>query len=195
VRVELLNITPDAEQFISQCSAICYDADTNDEAKNDRRIKHLMSVKHLATLRFAHATFRVSGISRACSHQFVRSKHLDFLQRSQRYCSEKEAEYVTPDALLNSTGYREAMNNAWKHYGDLLQSGVRKEDARMVLPNATTTELVVTGNLHAWKDFIALRTTPAAQSEIRYVAKDIQNILRLECPNIFGLTNGEVTTL
>jgi thymidylate synthase ThyX len=61
----------------------------------------------------------------------------------------------------------------------------------MVLPNATTTELVVTGNLHAWKDFITLRTTPAAQSEIRYVAKDIQSILRLECPNIFGLTNGE----
>ena len=62
----------------------------------------------------------------------------------------------------------------------------KKEDARMVLPNAATTELVATGNLQSWLDFIALRTDKAAQWEIRQVALEIERQLQIECPNVFG---------
>jgi len=184
--IELLDITPNAEQKIASYAAICYDSDTSEEA-NNRRIKHLMKVKHLATLRFAHATFKVSGISRACSHQFVRSKHLVFLQRSQRYCSEGGFEYVEPvfnnvDEMIT---FRTAMEDASIAYNRLIELGMKKEDSRAVLPNATTTELIVTGNLQAWKDFIKLRSTKAAQQEIREVALDIQEKLMVECPNVF----------
>ena len=59
----------------------------------------------------------------------------------------------------------------------------KKEDARFVLPEATTTELVVTGNFQAWLDFIALRADTHAQWEIRNVAKTINNILAKELDN------------
>ena len=183
MRVELLNITPNALEFIGKCAGICY----NSSQQPDACVKRAVSCKdkgHLATLRFAHATFHVSGISRACSHQFVRSKHLDFLQRSQRYCSEKETSFIFPDLP------EEVHEDYWQHidhckslYNFFLSKGVKKEDARFVLPEATTTELIVTGNFQAWLDFIKLRADKHAQWEIREVAKTINNILAKELEN------------
>lgn len=152
MNVELLQITPNALEFIGRCAGICYNSNLGNEAC----IKRAVSCKdkgHLATLRFAYATFYISGISRACSHQFVRSKHLDFLQRSQRYCKETDTDFIFPK--LNYTNYAEdylkdSLERHYKKsldlYAGLLSLGVKKEDARFVLPEATTTELIVTGN-------------------------------------------------
>jgi thymidylate synthase (FAD) len=68
-------------------------------------------------------------------------------------------------------------------YERLIKEGVKKEDARFVLPEATTTELVVTGNFQAWIDFIKLRADKHAQWEIREVARTINNILAQELDN------------
>lgn len=189
--VELLHITPNALEFIGRCAGICYNSSQQSEAC----IKRAISCKdkgHLATLRFAHATFHVSGISRTCSHQFVRSKHLDFLQRSQRYCNEDNAMFILPS--VDNTNYapsyiQEHMANHFKKsldlYNGLISLGVKKEDARFVLPEATQTELIVTGNLQAWLDFIKLRADKHAQWEIRDVAIEINNLLAKECPGLF----------
>ena len=101
MEVELLHLTPNAEEFIGRCASICYDS-SQDSGACVKRAAACVSKGHLATLRFAHATFKVKGISRACSHQFVRSKHLDFLQRSQRYCGEGEAATVIPNSQKNN---------------------------------------------------------------------------------------------
>lgn len=184
MRVELEYITPNALERIGRYAGICYNSSLDSTAC----IKRAISCKdkgHLATLRFAHATFHVSGISRACSHQFVRSKHLDFLQRSQRYCKEDEASFVEPnlDSLSSLNIMRTHYQNSLYLYEQLLSQGVKKEDARFVLPEATTTELIVTGNFQAWLDFIKLRADKHAQWEIREVAKTINNILAKELEN------------
>lgn len=184
--VELLNITPNAEEFIGKCAAICYDSDKDDIEKSIRRAKSCAEKGHLATLRFASAVFNISGISRVCSHQFVRSKHLDFLQRSQRYCKEHNTSFTVPK--LNDAqhdAYYHAILSSQMAYDELIELGMKKEDARFVLPEATHTELNVVGNLQAWKDFIKLRADTHAQWEIREVAKQINNLLHKECPNLF----------
>lgn len=190
MKVELLQITPDALNFIGDCAGICYNSPRTNDA-NIRRAAGCKSKGHLATLRFAHATFHVSGISRVCSHQFVRSKHLDFLQRSQRYCKEESPEFVFPDYAYGDYKdeyikkiFTEHTEASMKLYNQLLGLGMRKEDARFVLPEATTTELVVTGNFQAWLDFIQLRADTHAQWEIRTVAKEINNILAKETDNL-----------
>lgn len=185
MHVELEFVTPDALERIGRYSGICYNSSVQPEAC----IKRAVSCKdkgHLATLRFAHATFHVSGISRICSHQFVRSKHLDFLQRSQRYCNETETEFVVPPvspdmAALITASYETSL----VHYKTLLAAGIKKEDARFVLPSGGTTELVVTGNFQAWLDFIKLRADKHAQFEIRTVAKIINNKLSEHAPGLF----------
>lgn len=186
MEVELLHLTPNAEEFIGRCASICYDS-SQDSGACVKRAAACVSKGHLATLRFAHATFKVKGISRACSHQFVRSKHLDFLQRSQRYCKEEDVDFVYVDVAKEQyTGMmHQHYLESYALYMELLKEGMKKEDARFVLPEATCTELVVTGNLQAWLDFINLRSGKEAQWEIRAVAKGIYNILAKECPNIF----------
>lgn len=184
MQVKLLQITPDAANFIGECAGICYDS-SRDRDANLRRAASCKDKGHLATLRFAHATFHIKGISRICSHQFVRSKHLDFLQRSQRYCKEVDAEFVYPHTSLENTSILDA-HYKWclGTYNALLAKGVKKEDARFVLPEATCTELIVTGNFQAWLDFIKLRADTHAQWEIRAVAKEINNILAAETNNL-----------
>lgn len=186
MHVELQYITQDAENFIGKMAAICYDANTARES-NIKRATKCAQDGHLATLRFAHAVFNVSGISRVCSHQFVRSKHLDFLQRSQRYCKELDTAFVSPESKTPDIAclYYEAYDTAMSYYEQLIEAGVKKEDARFVLPEATHTELNVSGNLQAWRDFIKLRADKHAQWEIRNVAITINNVLAKECPNLF----------
>jgi len=186
MHVELLDITSNPLNSIGKYAAICYNSSHADEACEKRAIA-CKDRGHLATLRFAHATFHVSGISRICSHQFVRSKHLDFLQRSQRYCKEDNADFVYPPSSPdNATLLHAHYNKCQELYKQLIADGMKKEDARFVLPEGTTTELIVTGNFQAWLDFITLRADTHAQWEIREVAKRINNILSKEAPGLFN---------
>lgn len=182
--VELDFITPNAEMLIGKYAGECYNASTDEKACIKRATK-CMEDGHLATLRFAHAVFHISGISRVCSHQFVRSKHLDFLQQSQRYVNQKDVGFTyTKDDPVNTQLYHHYQQCLHK-YNQLIEQGVKKEDARFVLPEATHTSLYVVGNLQAWKDFIKLRADKHAQLEIREVAKKINNELNKHCPNLF----------
>ena len=182
MQITLKQITPNALEFIGELAGICYNS-KNEPKANVKRAIHCKESGHLATLRFATATFHVQGISRACSHQMVRSKFLDFLQRSQRYCSEKDTSFVVPTNLKGNIDVETLYEHSLGLYQELLKKGVKKEDARFVLPEATTTELIVTGNFQAWIDFIKLRADTHAQWEVREVAKTINNILSAELDN------------
>lgn len=181
MKVELVDHTDNPEEKIGRFSSICYDS-AIDTDSCIRRTKSCVTKGHLATLRFAYATFRIEGISRACSHQLVRSKHLDYLQESQRYVNQDEAEFIYPN---EHPAFDTIYESCIKAYRGLIDAGVKKEDARYVLPAATSTRLYVTGNFQAWKDFINLRSGKEAQWEIREVAHEIRRQLNEIAPNIF----------
>lgn len=192
MKIELLQATPNPEIFIGKMAGICYGKTKSDDETCIKRAAHCVHKGHLSTLRFAHATFHVSGISRVCSHQFVRSKHLDFLQRSQRYTEKQKTIY--PPVLLNDENQlSEELDTMLEQlamlsdicYSQALTEGVKKEDARFLLLQGAETELIATGNFQAWLDFIKLRSGKEAQWEIRAVAKEIKNQLADIAPNIF----------
>jgi thymidylate synthase (FAD) len=186
MKVTLVQSTPNPEEHIGLLAGICY-GKTGEQspAQCIKRAYHCVTKGHLSTLRFAHATFLVEGISRICSHQFVRSKHLDFLQRSQRYCNEEETNVIIPESISKYDLVLEHMSDSIKIYENLILNGVKKEDARFILPQGTTTELLVVGNFQAWYDFIKLRSGKEAQWEIRAVAHEINRQLHGIAPNIF----------
>jgi len=189
MKVTLVQHTPNPEEHIGLLAGICY-GKTGEQSPEQciKRAYHCVTKGHLSTLRFAHATFLVEDISRICSHQFVRSKHLDFLQRSQRYCNEGEIESVMPDSIMSSKYHIdvwEIQNHAKWLYDKLIADGFKKEDARFILPQGTTTELLVVGNFQAWYDFIKLRSGKEVQWEIRAVAHEINRQLHGIAPNIF----------
>lgn len=191
MQVELKFITPDPEAYIGEAAAECYDSSTEREACL-RRAAHCMSVSHLATLRFAYADFHISGISRVASHQLVRVAHAGILQRSQRYVKETAVEYVTPSAVADLPQY---LRTAWESinasaeliYLQAIDAGMKKEDARYILPQGCTTSLRICGNFQMWHDLLANRTAKKAQWEVRAVALEILRQLNKHAPSVFRL--------
>lgn len=183
MKVELILATP--EKQISDMAKICY---ANTSEKN---ITHSLihSHKHLAVLRFAYMTVSVKDISVAAQNQFVRSKHLDFLVQSKRYVDGKKGgfKFIYPDNADDRTLslMREHWEDSINKYNALLNQGVKKEDARAILPANTSTSMNVTGNLQGWNDFFKLRLHNKAQKEIRDVANAIWDIAKVEFPNVF----------
>lgn len=191
MNVELKFITPDAEAHIGEAAAECYDSNTEREACL-RRAEHCMSVSHLATLRFAMADFRISGISRVASHQLVRVAHAGILQRSQRYVKETAVEYITPAAVANLPAY---LRTSWESinasaeliYLQAIKAGMKKEDARYILPQGCTTSLRICGNFQMWHDLLANRAAKKAQWKARYVAQEILRQLNQHAPRVFPM--------
>lgn len=190
MRVELVYCTPDPEAHIGEQAAECYDSKTDRESCL-RRAGHCVDSGHLATLRFAYATFHVSGVSRACSHQLVRVAHAGILQRSQRYVKESRVEYIDPPTLADlpphlRAAWAQVQANAEAVYLAAIDCGMPKGDARYILPQGCTTSLRITGNFQMWRDLLANRTDKAAQWEIRDVANEIKRLLAQHAPRVFA---------
>ena len=187
MKVSLITSTP--EYLVGESGKICYATKTIEEGGKDITSSLVHKHKHLAVLRFAFAVVEIENISIACQNQIVRSKHLDFLVQSKRYVDPDRGgfDFIMPNNLEPEiqdwmTGHFE---ESLSLYGDLIMRGVKKEDARAVLPMNTSTKMRVAGNLQAWYDFFKLRLTSHAQEEIREVAKSIYDLLSDKYPQIF----------
>ena len=129
------------------------------------------------------ATFLLDGVSRALTHQLVRHRLLSFSQESQRYVSlDKGGWYpIVPSAIASKTQARQIVDETWRAiergYEQLRELGIRKEDARYLLPNATSTTIMVSGSIAAWRDVFRQRCAPDAQWEIRDVANAMKSML------------------
>src|SRR4029079_4226399 len=167
----------DIDELAEFAGRLCYQswARPNPEtATNPGYLANILKQKHSSVLEHATATFLIQGVSRSLTHELVRHRHLSYSQLSQRYVASKNMGVVIPPAIYNLPAgefeqARDAIidlfNRALLDY-DLLvvtleEHGFNRkqarEAARAVLPNATETEIVVTGNMRAWRDVIDKR--------------------------------------
>ena len=182
-------------------------------ATNEGYIRNILKVGHFSVLEHASASFYIEGVSRSLTHELVRHRHLSFSQLSQRYVDGSDAEFVMPPIMrraLKDTApegttdeeieaffqgndffddvrqaYEDIVNDLTELYPDAKRKQIR-EAARLVMPNATETKIVVTGNYRAWRHFIGLRAAEAADAEIRELAVEICRQLQNEAPSVFG---------
>ncbi len=145
---------------------------------------------HESIIEHTSVTFEITGISRACSHQLVRHRIASYSQESQRYVDMMAPEFVVPPSVDESSQARaiwdEFMDGATSTYHRLRELGVRKEDARFVLPNATATRIIVTMNLRTLRHFFTVRCHKAAQWEIRALALEMLRQIYAYAPSVFG---------
>ena len=139
-----------------------------------------------------NATFLIEGVSRACTHQFVRHRLASFSQESQRYVDLGKGGWnpVIPPSVEKNPDMARVMQNAWNNlesaYSEMRAAGIRKEDARFLLPNAAETRLVVSMNFKAWDHFLWLRALDkAAQWEIRQVGQVILELFHAVNDHLF----------
>jgi thymidylate synthase (FAD) len=153
----------------------------------DRLIRHIMRSGHLSTTEHLTFTFAVEGVSRALLAQLTRHRvGFSFSVQSQRYVrfgSEDKTggfDYVWPKTIADSPqevwdAYSDFMKTAQETYDALRSLGIPAEDARMVLPNAAATNLVMTANLRALLDFYGKRRKGrGAQWEIAELAEELR---------------------
>ena len=171
VKVKLLSYTTNPVDVIEEAASTCYDSSPT----GGKIMNHCYKSGHHSVLEFADFTFKISGVSRALTHQLVRHRLASYAQRSQRYCKETGFEFVTPPSIENNPEaavlYQETMNYITNVYAKLLAMQIPGEDARMVLPNACCSEICVKMNLRTFMNFCNERLCSCAQWEIRRMAK------------------------
>jgi thymidylate synthase (FAD) len=163
MKVTLIQATPNPVETIAQIASICYDSEPDNPMG---LVKHLYRNGHHSVFEHIYFTFKVEGISRACSHQIVRHRHCSFTQRSQRYCSEDGFGFVIPDSV-DAGRFVNDMEDIGDWYEEYQANGVPNEDARYVLPNACETSMYISCNLRELIHMANERKCYRAQWEIR----------------------------
>ena len=189
MKIELMFITPNAEKLIEtsgRTSRLSFEKQGKDTEK--KFIRMIIKMGHFSALEHAYATFKISGVSRAFTHQLVRHRMASFTQQSQRYIEESNFNYVEPGSIINNSEahliFTKFIEETKKIYSKFRSLGIKKEDARYILPNAIESQIVATANLREWRHIIELRGAPDTQWEIRKVAIEILKILKKHVPTV-----------
>ena len=181
-------------------------------ASNAGYLHHILEVGHLSVLEHGSVTFYLTGISRSLTHELIRHRHFSYSQLSQRYVPERDAALVEPDVIAGDpelharfvaageaaiAAYTDLLEGLEKKFADVEHATLRRKQARQaaraVLPNATETRIVVTGNYRAWRHFVAMRASEHADVEIRQLAIACLRELSRVAPNVFA--DFEITAL
>lgn len=173
--VTLVSHTSYPAVTIESAACECYKAAPSNEHKH---IKQCYRNGHHSVLEHASFTFHASGVSRACLAQLTRHRLASFSIESQRYVDYQTGfPFRTPPSIAENDDaamlFYRAMALAGNTYNHLINLGISKEDARFVLPNATTCSLTFTMNLRELIHFCNERLCSRAQWEIRELAGEM----------------------
>ncbi|APC82167.1 FAD-dependent thymidylate synthase [Clostridium botulinum] len=179
MKVHLLSYTINPVETTYRAFKQCYAKGTARDIKipsNEEMINFIckwMGKGHESPVEHVSFTFSIEGVSRALTHQLVRHRIASYSHQSQRYVNGNNFDFVVPRTWqenVNSEWIEQYKKETMRLYNELVGLGVPKEDARYILPNATTSNIVVTMNLRSLRHFYDERSCIRAQWEIRELA-------------------------
>jgi thymidylate synthase (FAD) len=193
IKVELMAITPDAEDVIERACRTCYLSfhRYDPPSSTEELIKKVIQRGHHSVLEHAMATFRIKGGSRVFTHEMVRHRLMSPSQESQRYVEygkTKQFEFVLPPTVQKTDfagRFEQLAASAYELYQEMVKADVPKEDARYILPNATTSEIVISANFRELRHIFEIRCVERAHWEIREICLEILRIMKKEAPIVF----------
>jgi len=191
----LLTYTPQPERVCGVAARSCISKKTPSELmdlpkeKLNENLDKALNKGHYSVIEHANFTFSLEGISRACSHQLVRHRMASYSQQSQRYVELTDSDYVKPPSILGKPQalkvFDETLKTINAAYKTLIKMNIPLEDARYILPNAASTNIVVTMNARELLHFFELRCCLHAQWEIRKIAWEMLKKVKEVAPKIF----------
>jgi thymidylate synthase (FAD) len=197
----------DGEHLAEFAGRLCYMSQANPAKRPTREyLDNIKKQGHGSVLEHANYSLLLEGVSRSLTHELVRHRAgFAYSQLSQRYVDESNASFVVPPAVIGEekleTAWREQVESAQSTYVSLVEQlmerygwiadrvhrrKMAREAARAVLPNATETKIVVTGNARAWRTMLELRAGEGAEMEIRRLAVAALRLLQREAPGFFS---------
>ena len=201
MKVKLLNITPDAERHIVEVARVSSSRE-NKKENYEALIKYLIMHKHWSPFEHSYMTFEIET-SKAIAIQLLRHRSFTFQEFSQRYqdvnmlgnlfepvelryqaSNNRQSSTEPVDSVVLNNKVQMVLAACEQLYNNLIECGVSRETARMVLPMATKTKLHMTGSVRSWIHFLDIRDDEHAQLEIQMVAKVIKAIFAEQLPSI-----------
>ena len=175
MEVTVLADTANPMDVIGIAAGMCY----GKPEPSPKRVRRCAEQGHLSVFEHASATLKIEGISRACLAQLTRHRIASYSVMSQRYCKVDAGSlwYVTPPSIVGTDAearFRAQAYDAMWSYQAAIEEGMKPEDARFLLPEATKTSLVMTINARSLQNFLTLRLDSHAQWEIRELAERIE---------------------
>lgn len=190
-----------AEDFIVYCARVSNPSNQFNTETSERLINYCIEHQHWSIFEQAFCTFEVVT-SRAIAAQILRHRSFTFQEFSQRYSTATQLEdlhfrlqgktnrqvgdedYPLSQNLDVAVQVREAQQKCLKVYQKLIDSGIAKECARMVLPLNTQTTLYMSGSVRSFIHYIDLRSKEDTQKEHREIALWVKSIFAKTFPTI-----------
>jgi flavin-dependent thymidylate synthase len=131
---------------------------------------------------FVHLTFLIEDVTRAFTHQLVRTRTASYAQQAMRVVNMSGFSYDTPDKFKGNRQleaiYTNTMADISRGYQSLVKLGAENEDARGVLPTNVLTNINMSINMRNWINLIRKRSSARIQNEYRHVVE--QMIIEVE---------------
>lgn len=210
MNVQLVSITASAknnkltpEDLVAYCARVSNPSNQMNTETAPKLLKFLIKHKHWSPMEMVDMTLEIQT-SRAIAAQILRHKSFSFQEFSQRYSV--AAEYEDVELRMQGDKNRQVGENLISKdhpafnsitnlvaesialsdhcYNTMIENGIAKEIARMVLPLTTQTTLYMKGNLRSWIHYIELRTQENTQKEHRLVAEECKKIFKRNFPII-----------
>ena len=202
--VTLVSVTPDAEKHIAYCARVSNPSNQGNDSF-DGLLKYCIKHKHWSIFEQSFMTLEIET-SRAIAAQVLRHRSFTFQEFSQRYADSSllSDKIELPELRRQDTKNRQNSTNdldpfvqqnlelqmqtlfdsSMALYQQMLERGVAKECARMVLPLAVGTRLYMSGSLRSWMHYIDLRASNGTQKEHMIIAEGCKTIFCEQFPII-----------
>tara|TARA_B100000085_G_scaffold125120_1_gene113804 strand:+ start:603 stop:1235 length:633 start_codon:yes stop_codon:yes gene_type:complete len=204
MKVQLISATPDAEKHIAYCARVSNPSNQGNDSF-EGLIKYCIKHKHWSIFEQAFLTLEIET-SRAIAAQVLRHRSFTFQEFSQRYADSSLLmdKIPLPELRRQDTKNRQnstddldpfvrqnlelqmqtLFDSSMALYQQMLERGVAKECARMVLPLAVPTRMYMTGSVRSWIHYIDLRSANGTQKEHMDIANACKDVFKEQFPTI-----------
>ena len=203
MNVELVSITPDAEKTMAHIARVS-NPDNQDNPKYAGLLRYCIKHNHWSVFEQSSMTLEIET-TRAIAAQILRHRSFTFQEFSQRYAAstklgtlelpklrkqdDKNRQNSTDDLdpkIIESLNMQMGtlFGSALALYNQMLELGVAKECARMVLPLCTPTKLYMTGSCRSWIHYIELRSAHGTQKEHMDIAEACRKVFTEQFPSV-----------
>lgn len=200
--VQLIHITPDAEELIAYMARVSNPSNQTNTKTSARLIRYLIEHKHWSPFEMVNMCVQIET-TRSIAAQILRHRSFSFQEFSQRYARVNEMPMIPELRTQDLKNRQNSIDNldevldkkfqfeigkhylsAYRLYTDMLDAGIAKECAREVLPLAAPTKLYMNGTIRSWLHYCDLRTANGTQREHAQIAGQVQDLLYQHLPNV-----------
>ena len=203
MKVNLITVTPKAEEHIAYCARVSNPNNQNNESIAGL-LKYCIKHQHWSIFEQAFMTLEIET-TRGLAAQILRHRSFTYQEFSQRYAASTAlGDIELPELRRQDEQNRQnsiddldpkvvdkinrqmntLFSSAYSLYNQMLEAGVAKECARFVLPLATPTRLYMSGTVRSWLHYIELRTGHGTQKEHKVIANACKGIFSEQFPTI-----------